>query len=133
MATKQVAGAYDPRENVLHLWFPTPVRLVDAKAVTEFFDEVVRDWIGACANKPYLLVNFTNLHIAPNMADAYAQSIQRFQSMLLGTFRYSVAANFTGVAVALGNLKLAAAPNIFPDEASAREAIRRAKQGRPAG
>jgi hypothetical protein len=32
------------------------------------------------------------------------------------------------VAVALGNMKLASDPHIFPDEASAREAIRKAKE-----
>ena len=46
----------------------------------------------------------------------------------LGTFRYDVPASFTGVTVALGNLRLATPANIFPDERSAREAIRLAKE-----
>jgi hypothetical protein len=73
-------------------------------------------------------VNFANLHIRPNMAEAYAKSLARFQSMLLGTFRYGMPPSFTGVAVALGNLRLAAPANIFADEGSAREAIRLAKE-----
>ena len=124
-ATKRIAGAYDPLENILHLWFPQAVRLLDAETVGVFFDEVVRDWVALCPTKPYLLVNYANLHIAANLADEYARSIAGFQQMLLGTFRYGVAPNFTGVTVALGNLKLAVGANIFSDEASAREAIRR--------
>jgi hypothetical protein len=130
MATKQIAGSYDPIENILHLWFPAPLRLVDDRTITEFFDEVVSLWIAPCPMKPYLLVNYTNLHIAPNKAEAYAAAIRGFQALILGTFRYNVAPNFTGVAVALGNLKLAAEPNIFPDEFSAREAVARAKKGK---
>jgi hypothetical protein len=129
MATKRVEGSYDPLENILHLWFPKPVQLTDERTVVAFFDEVVRDWIAPCPTKPYLLVNYANLYISASLADAYAKNIGAFQSLLLGTFRYAVAPNFTGVAVALGNLKLSAAPNIFPDEASAREAIRHTKSG----
>jgi hypothetical protein len=122
--TKRIAGAYDPLQNILHLWFPRAVRLLDGESVSVFFDEVVRDWIALCPTKPYLLVNYANLHIAANLADEYARSIAGFQAMLLGTFRYDVAPNFTGVTVALGNLKLAAGANMFSDEAGAREAIR---------
>jgi hypothetical protein len=63
------------------------------------------------------------------MAAAYANNIRRFRTMILGTYRYNVPPDFTGVAVALGNMELAARANIFPDEASARDAIRRAKEG----
>jgi len=128
MAIKLTAGEYDATENVLHLWFQRRVELTDEKAVHDFFDEVIADWIRPCPRKPYLLVNFANLHIRPNMAEAYAKSLARFQSMLLGTYRYGMPPSFTGVAVALGNLKLAAPANIFVDEHGAREAIRFAKQ-----
>jgi hypothetical protein len=121
---KCTAGAYEPSENILHLWFPRRIELVDEEATRVFFDEVITDWIAPCPTRPYLLVNFENLHIRPNMAAAYAKNIFRFQSMLLGTYRYGVPASFTGVAVALGNLQLAAPAHIFPDERSAREAIR---------
>jgi hypothetical protein len=56
--------------------------------------------------KPYLLVNFGNLHIRANMAKVYAKNIARFQSMLLGTYRYGMPPTFTGVAVALGTRPL---------------------------
>ena len=135
--TKLTAGAYDERENILHLWFPQRVELVDVDGVRLFFDEVIEDWIKSRPRKPYLLVNFGNLHIRPNLAEPYARNIERFQSMLLGTFRYNVPASFTGVTVALGNLRLAKGANIYPDERSAREAIRQAKEqagsGRPRG
>jgi hypothetical protein len=110
------------------LWFPRRIELADEKAVRHFFDEVIADWIRPRPQKPYLLVNFANLHIRPNMADAYAKSLSRFQSMLLGTYRYGMPSSFTGVAVALGNLQLTAPANIFVDEQGAREAIRLAKQ-----
>jgi hypothetical protein len=125
---KHTAGAYETSENILHLWFPRRVELIDEESVRAFFDEVVDDWIKPCPTRPYLLVNFGNLHIRPNLAEAYANRIGRFQAMLLGTFRYGVPASFTGVAVALGNLRLAAPAHMFPDERSAREAIQRAKE-----
>jgi hypothetical protein len=129
---KLTAGRYEPDENILHLWFPRRVELADEPGVSSFFDEVIVDWIEPCPTRPYLLVNFERLHIRPNMAEAYAKNIGRFQNLLLGTFRYAVPASFTGVAVALGNLRLAAPANMFPDEASAREAIRVAKEKRSA-
>jgi hypothetical protein len=131
--TKLTAGTYEERENVLHLWFPRRVELVDEEGVRVFFDEVIEDWIKPCPRPPYLLVNFHNLHIRPNLAETYARNIERFQPMLLGTFRYDVPASFTGVTVALGNLRLATPANIFPDERSARDAIRLAKEAAPGG
>jgi hypothetical protein len=127
-SVKLTAGEYDSTENVLHLWFPRRVELADEQAIRAFFDEVMADWIQPCSRKPYLLVNFSNLHIHANMADVYAKNIARFQSMLLGTYRYGLPPSFTGVAVALGNLQLGAPANLFPDEPSAREAIREAKK-----
>jgi hypothetical protein len=112
---KLTAGEYESAENILHLWFPRRVELADEEAIGAFFDEVVVDWIQPCPRKPYLLVK------------VYAKNIARFQSMLLGTYRYGMPPTFTGVAVALGNLQLAAPANIFSDEPSAREAIRLAK------
>jgi hypothetical protein len=125
---KLVAGEYESAENILHLWFPRRIELADEEAVRAFFDEVMAEWIRPRPSKPYLLVNFSNLHIRANMAEGYATNIARFQSMLLGTYRYGVPPSFTGVAVALGNLKLAAPAHIFPDERSAREAIRAARE-----
>jgi hypothetical protein len=125
---KLMAGEYESAENILHLWFTRRIELVDEEEVRAFFNEVMVDWIQPCASKPYLLVNFGNLHMRANMAEVYATSIAQFQSMLLGTYRYGVPPSFTGVAVALGNLQLAAPANIFPDERSAREAIRAAKE-----
>jgi hypothetical protein len=125
---KLAAGEYESGENILHLWFPRRIELADEETIHAFFDEVMVDWIQPRPSKPYLLVNFSNLHIRPNMAEVYAASIARFQSMLLGTYRYGVPPSFTGVTVALGNLKLAAPAHIFPDERSAREAIRAAKE-----
>jgi hypothetical protein len=124
---KLVAGEYESGENILHLWFPRCIELADEEVIRAFFDEVLADWIQPCPSKPYLLVNFGNLHIRPNMAAVYAENIARFQSMLSGTYRYNMPPSFTGVAVALGNLQLAARANIFADEHSAREAIRAAK------
>jgi hypothetical protein len=125
---KLMAGAYESAENILHLWFTRRIELVDEEAVRAFFDEVMVDWIQPCPTKPYLLVNFGNLHLRANMAKAYAKNIARFQPMVRGTYRYGLPPTFTGVAVALGNLQLAAPANIFPDERSAREAIRVAKE-----
>jgi hypothetical protein len=126
--TKMTTGRYEASENILHLWYPHRVDLNDKEVLRRFFDEVSDDWIGPCPSPPYLLVNYANVHIRADMAEAYAKNIGRFQPMLLGTYRYGVPASFTGVTVALGNLKLAAPANIFPDEQSARRAIRLAKE-----
>jgi hypothetical protein len=120
---KQVAGRYERERNILHLWFPQTVSLDNPRAVATFFDEVVEDWINKTPGTFYLLVNYSNLHISPKQAEAYAENIGRFQPRLLGTFRYQVSKDFTGVAVSLGNIRHHAAANIFPDEASARKAI----------
>jgi hypothetical protein len=125
---KLVAGEYESAENILHLWFPRRIELADEEGIRAFLEEVMVEWVQPCPSKPYLLVNFSNLHIRANMAEVYATSIAQFQSMLLGTYRYGVPPSFTGVAVALGNLRLAAPAHIFPDERSAREAIRTAKE-----
>ena len=130
---KQVEGRFEATENVLHLWFPRVVRLTDAESVKAFFDEVVTDWIDPTPGRFYLLVNYQNLHIAAQAADDYAQSIRRFQHRLLGTFRYGVPADFTGVAVSLGNMRLKARANLFDDEAAARAAIAHSKQGEGKG
>lgn len=127
-STKVTAGMYEATENILHLWFPQRLELVDEDGVRAFFDEVIADWIEPCPRQPYLLVNFGHLHIRPQMAQAYARNIGRFQPMLLGTYRYGVPASFTGVAIALGNLQLSAPAHIFADERSAREAIRLEKE-----
>ena len=122
---KLVAGRYEREGNVLHLWFPESVRLNDAESVKLFFDEVVADWIDTVPGRFYLLVNYNNLHIGSRVADEYAKNIQRFQHKLLGTFRYGLPADFTGVAVSLGNMRLSAQANIFENEAAARAAIKR--------
>ena len=129
MGNKKItAGQYEADQNILHLWYPRRVELTTEPEVQGFFDEVIHDWVRPCPRRPYLLVNFANCHIRPHLAEAYAKNIGRFQPLLLGTYRYGVPASFTGVAVALGNLKLAAPANIFDDERSAREAIRHAKE-----
>ena len=127
---KQVAGRFETLENVLHLWFPQIVRLVDPASVQVFFDEVTRDWIEPTPGRFYLLVNYANLHIAAHVAADYARNIQRFQHRLLGTFRYGVPGDFTGVAVSVGNMQLKTRAHLYENEAAARAAIEAAKRGK---
>jgi hypothetical protein len=124
---KITAGNYEAAENILHLWFPRHVELADEESSRAFADEVLSDWIRPCPTMPYLLVNFSNLEIRPNIAEVYAKNVGRFESMLLGTYRYGVHPSETGVLVALSTERGARA-NIFPDERSAREAICVAKE-----
>lgn len=132
---KLVAGQYEADGNVLHLWFPRPVHLQDPEGITAFFTEVVDDWIAGCPTKPFLLVNYANLHIRPDMSSAYADSVQAFAPMLRAIFRYGMTSDatghFTGVAVTLGNLRMKAPANIYRTEAAAREAIRKARVTSP--
>jgi hypothetical protein len=127
---KQVAGRFEPLENTLHLWFPQPVRLGDAESVRVFFDEVVKDWIEPTPGHFYLLVNYQNLHITAQVAGDYAKHIQRFQHRLLGTFRYGIPGDFTGVAVSLGNMQLKTRVHLYENEAAARAAIEAAKRAK---
>lgn len=120
---KQVAGQFEREGNTLHLWFPKTVVLRDPAAVTMFFDEVVEDWIDMTPGRFYLLVDYTNLHIAAQAADSYSANIGRFQHKVLGTFRFAIPGDFTGVAVSLGNMKLNLSANLFESESEARAAI----------
>jgi hypothetical protein len=129
--TEATSGVYEPGENILHLWYTKPVVLADEATIVAFFDEVESEWIRACPAKPYLLVNYANVQIAPKMTDVYARRIERFKALVVGTYRYGVKSDLTGVSVALGNMSLALQANIFPDEASARAAIRASRADRP--
>ncbi len=130
MANKLVAGNYEASSNILHLHFPEPVVLRDEAGVEAFFREVVGDWIDQCKIPPHLMVDYSNLHIMPQMTDIYAEHIKGFQPRVLGTYRHSLAKDFTGIAVSLGNMKLLAPSNIYEDEAAARQAIRDAEAKR---
>jgi hypothetical protein len=120
---KLVAGKYEPGHNILHLWFPAPVELTTPDRVEAFFREVVEEWIDSCPRPPFLLVDYDNLHISTAVTAEYARRIGEFQSKVLATFRYGLPPDLTGVAVSLGNVKLARPVNIFDDEAAARAAI----------
>jgi hypothetical protein len=128
-------GRYEPAENILHVWYPRPVYLSDESVIERFFYETLTRWIEPCPKVPYLLVNYANVSLRPDCAAAYARNIQGFQRLVLGTFRYGLGhdaqGSFTAVAVRLGNMALAAPPNIFRDEVQAREAIRRARLALP--
>jgi hypothetical protein len=118
-----ITGEWEPATGILHFWCEKPTILADEASVTAFFDEVQYEWIKPLPKKPFLLVDYTNLHIRPSVSNFYAKSIQRFQPLILGTARFNVKPDLTGVAVSLGNAKLDAQPNIYPDEQTARDAI----------
>jgi hypothetical protein len=48
---KLAAGEYESAENILHLWFPRRVELVDEEAIRAFFDEVITEWIRPRSSK----------------------------------------------------------------------------------
>jgi hypothetical protein len=91
MATKQTAGEYEASETILHLWYPRPVDLADEDRLWTFFEEVIVDWIQPCPAKPYLLVNYANVHIPSSLVEAYTNSVRRLKPMVLATFRYGLA------------------------------------------
>jgi hypothetical protein len=122
-----IRGKYDPQGRILHLMHTQPTLLADPKAVAEFFREVSR-LIRKCPKRPYLLVDYTNLDIAVEMTREYANQVKAYRRQVEGVYRYNLSASTEGVltkvAVLLANKSDA---NIFPDEASARAAIRRAR------
>jgi len=122
-----IKGNYEPEERVLHLRHTRPTTLADPKAVAEFFREVSR-LIRQCPQRPYLLVDYTNLDIAVEMTRKYADQVKAYRGTVEGVYRYNLSAGTEGVltkvTVLLANKSEA---NIFPDEASARAAIRRAR------
>jgi hypothetical protein len=127
MKRGRTSGSYDAGENVLHLWYEQPVVCSDELAVNVLFDEVENLWVRACAAKPYLLVNYANVRIAPGVTDTYARRIERLKGLVLGTFRYEVGGDLTGVTITMGNMSIGSHANIFPTEASARDAIKAAR------
>lgn len=128
-AKKMIDGRYEPADNVLHLWCNERVDLKDPAAVDLFFREIMNDWVDRYGrvNKPYLLFNFANLHISTQVSEIYSEHLRKHRARLAGVYRYGVAKDFTGVAVSLGNLKAADKANLFPDEHSARAAIKKAR------
>jgi hypothetical protein len=124
-----VSGEYEPKDDILRLWHPQPVSLDAPAFVDEFFREVYA-LVRQCPRPPYLLVDYTNLQIAAELTQHYASRVREYRGQVAGVFRYNLNAGTEGVltrvTVLLANR---ADANIFPDEASAREAIRRARQG----
>jgi hypothetical protein len=122
-----VLGVYERENNILHTWHPNPIVLDDPFTIERFFREV-RRLIEACPEPPYNLVNYAGLSISPEMMGAYQAQLKTYRPMLRGVFRYGIAegvqGTLTGVTVRLANK---AEANIFPDEATAREAIRKAR------
>jgi hypothetical protein len=122
------ASKYERTENVLHLWFPLPIEVADGEAMQALCDEVLTKRISPCPTKPYLLANYSNLCIHPAMARGQVDFGRRIKENVLGIFRYGMPPDWTGIAVSIGSMRFAAKANIFPNEASAREAIRKAKE-----
>ena len=123
MTTGLVTGIYEAADNILHLWNPQPVRLDSKEKVDTYFKEVEDAWVRSCPQKPFLLVSYGNLHIPPQMTEAYGNAVARLKPLIRGTYRYQMPADLTGVAVSLGNARVSSQANIFPDEKSARGAI----------
>jgi hypothetical protein len=128
---KYSEGVYEAGQNILHLWYPHAIQLADEATIEEFFDESLREWIAPCPTPPYLLVNYANVLMRPDMAESYARNIQRLKGRILGTYRYGIDPDahglFTSVAVRLGNLRITEPAHIFESEKAARAAIAEAR------
>ncbi len=128
--TKYVKAYYEPEENIIRMVHPIPINLNSAAIIAEFFREVTY-WLQSCPTKPYLLVDYTNLEVAVNMTDEYSAQLRNYRPMVLGVFRYGVSSDlngsFTTMTIRLGNMRSASSSNIYPDEASARQALLKAK------
>src|SRR3982751_4429400 len=92
-----VTGTYEADENILHLWNPTETRLDTAAKIAAYFREVEDVGVRPCPAKPFLLVSYGNLHIPPQMTDAYSAAVGRLKPLLRGTYRYHMPADLTGV------------------------------------
>jgi hypothetical protein len=124
-----VSGEYEPAEGILRLWHPQPVTLDTPPLVEQFFREV-NALVKRCPQPPYLLVDYANLRIAAEMTQAYAAEVRTYRPSVAGVFRYNLTADTEGVLTKVAVLVANRADaNIFPDESSARQAIRRARQG----
>jgi hypothetical protein len=122
-----VEGEYEPASNVLRLWHPRPVTLNEPRLVEQFFEDVV-GLLKACPRPPHLLVDYRNFQIAAEMTQFYAKQVQAYRHLTVGVFRYNLSPDTEGVLTKVAILVAnRAAANIFPDERSAREAIRKAQ------
>jgi hypothetical protein len=129
--TKYVVGIYEAEENILHLSHPKPIMLNTPQVMEDFFREVMY-WIRSCPVKPYLLVNYTNVEIAVDITQEYSRQLRNYRPMVLEVYRYGLSHDLTGsfttMAVRMGNMKSATNSNIYPDEATARQALRKARE-----
>jgi hypothetical protein len=122
-----VLGAYEAQENVLRLWHPERVVLGDPETIKRFFKEVAR-LIMACPAPPYVLVDYTNAEIPSDMTQEYAAAVRAYRPGVKGVFRYNISGGTEGVLTRVTVLIANKADaNIFPDEASARAAVRKAR------
>ena len=127
MMDRPTRGRYEPDTNILHVWYEQLVELDTPAKIEAFFTHVENDFVRPCPKKPYLLVSYDRMKIPPTMTEAYGTAIAaHIKPFVIATYRYQMPANLTGVAVSLGNARIASNANIFPDEATARAAIERA-------
>jgi hypothetical protein len=73
-------------------------------------------------------VDYANLAISAELTREYASQVRLYRPLVAGTFRYNLSADTEGVLTKVAVLVANRADaNIFPDEASARVAIRQAR------
>jgi hypothetical protein len=122
-----VEGQHEPAANILRLWHAQPVRLDEPRLIEQFFEEVVA-LLKKCARPPYLLVDYTNFQIDAAMTEPYARAVKTYRHLAAGVFRYNLSPDTEGVLTRVAVLVANRADaNVFPDERSAREAIRKAQ------
>jgi len=133
---KYLRYEYDERENVMRAWVPGGIKFVDHQISREFFDEIM-SILKSCEHPPYVLADLTGFEVPPYMSTDYANHMARMKEYTLGVFRYGIPRDMGGELLSttmhIAAMKAISRSNLYPDEKTARAAIREAKKASGAG
>jgi hypothetical protein len=118
-----VDGSYEPETNILRLRWLKPVVLDTPKMVDAVFQEVIENWVKPADYNPYVLIDYANMQIAPEMGEHYGKYVAFIKNHCLAIIRYNVPSATTRVAISGGNIKAGKSSNMFATEKEAREAV----------
>lgn len=120
---------YERGENILKMWTKELVRMIEPTVVRRFYEDCAVV-IAHCPTKPWLLVDFSKVELSVAMAHEYARGIGLLKPLVIETFRFGAhQGDFITTAIRLGATQISTRSNIFADEASARAAIKAAREG----
>ena len=131
LAMPMVSGAYEAEDGVLRLWHPGRAVLDSAAQVKQYFEEIGR-LIASCPSPPWLLIDYANVEVRREVTQEYVEKARAYRPLVRDVHRFGVSEATEGVLTRVAILLATGVDaNIFPDEASARAALRKVRAARP--